>query len=208
MGYCKKKVTTSSGTFYAHNTKRYKCGAERYCKDRGQILAPITTQEDKDAITEMLEDCGGKNILQSYNTGLEINMCGGKAHWDFSNGVKWDHGPLYGGFNVVKKQLANGRRCGRGFFEVAEGGGLGVRTSANCDDKSKMRYICLDPAKPKASALGRGDESGVLFSNFSLTVVFGMLLAVVLVLVCVSVKSYRPIRKLRKENRINSELNV
>ena len=90
--YCKKTVKTSSGTFTAYNLNRYECGAERFCKDKGQILAPITTKEDKDAVAKMLShpNCEGKNMHQSYFLGLQVSMCGGEAHWDFSNGVKWD----------------------------------------------------------------------------------------------------------------------
>ena len=146
--------------------------------------------------------------MQKYNLGLDINMCGGKPHWDFSSGVKWDdavHASLYAGFNVVKKQLAFGRRCGRGFYEVGAGGGVGVRASRTCAE-DKLRFICLDPKKPEASALT--GESGGLFSNFGLTVVCGILATAVLVLTCVSVKSYRTIRKLRKEKEISEECNV
>ena len=51
---CKYSTTTSSGTFTVYNQLLHKCTATKFCKEKGHILAPITTLEDKEALTKLL----------------------------------------------------------------------------------------------------------------------------------------------------------
>ena len=47
---CKTEVTTKSGRFTFYNESVPRCQAKLKCLERGEILAPITNQEDLDAI--------------------------------------------------------------------------------------------------------------------------------------------------------------
>ena len=90
---CKSSFTTSSGKFTAYPELASKCEAEKLCADKGQILAPFTTKEDVQAVTDMFQN-NPKECEYSwykykdYRVGLNfIKGSDGVFRKEFSNGV-------------------------------------------------------------------------------------------------------------------------
>ena len=74
---CSNKVTTASGTFTAYNDLMTHCRAKKFCKEKGQILAPVTNQKDVDALKKMLDhSCPMHYGVYNYHIGLDVNQCG------------------------------------------------------------------------------------------------------------------------------------
>ena len=101
---CKSSFTTSSGKFTAYPELASKCEAEKLCADKGQILAPFTTKEDVQAVTDMFRNNGEEckysyYKYKDYRVGLNfIKVSEGVFRKEFSNGVQWDdkkHSSLY-----------------------------------------------------------------------------------------------------------------
>ena len=55
MPECKTEVTTNSGTFTFYSESVPRCRAEILCAEKGAILAPLTNQEDIDAVRGILD---------------------------------------------------------------------------------------------------------------------------------------------------------
>ena len=69
---CKTSITTSSGTFSFSEKVMSRCEAKKYCRDKDAILAPITTQEDKDAVKKMLDsDC---SLWTQYSDSTTLDL--------------------------------------------------------------------------------------------------------------------------------------
>ena len=101
---CRTQVVTSTGKFTFHKEKLSMCEAKKFCAGKGEILAPITNEEDFAAVHKLLRaGCHEGCWLcerESYFIGLDITPCGqgGKQDRVFTNGVVWDrdvHGKLY-----------------------------------------------------------------------------------------------------------------
>lgn len=145
---CSNKVTTSSGTFTAYNNEMTRCEAKKFCQKKGHILAPITSQVDKDAVLKMLDqNCPQHKGNFYYHTGLDLTYCGKKQERIFTNGVKYDegtHGTLYtGGYKHDSK-------CPLAYMASILDRSLLIAAKPNCYPQN-LRVVCLDQSTAVAS---------------------------------------------------------
>ena len=95
LSYCSNSLTTSRGTYTFHQEQMNKSQATKFCKDKGQILAPITSQEEFDTIHNHMIKCRNLCGPRTYHIGLYV------MHKDlkfFSNCEEWvpeKHEKLY-----------------------------------------------------------------------------------------------------------------
>ena len=137
-------IETKSGkfTFHPQNWKT-RDGAREFCKERGEILAPITNWDDFYRLRNFTDGCtnlGGFNI---YSTGLDF--VDDKVRY-FTNGEAYDeskHGSLY---VPLKEKKYPKSYC---FFSLFSTRPATVRmpvvASKRCLDWGKS-FICLKPA--------------------------------------------------------------
>ena len=154
MGYknptCARSVTTPTGTFTYFSKEVTSCQAKIECAKRGQILAPITNEQDRDALRSIakLEDptCKFHYGYKKYHIGLDIKKCGDRIHRIFSNNVVYNktlHGGLYR-WNGNKSKDTN-RATYTPYKQM-----LFVVTDYAMDDK--RRFICLKPNTNSSTA--------------------------------------------------------
>ena len=97
---CLKEITTPTGTFIAYNNAVGREEARKICNDNNSILAPIMTQQDKDAVLKLTSrvGCPQNDYWPEYHVGLEVvPSCTNQKKY-FSNGRAWDetlHSHLY-----------------------------------------------------------------------------------------------------------------
>ena len=154
MVNCIKEITTPSGVFTFYGEKVEKCVARKKCAEKGQILAPIMSTEDAQALLQATDktSCEFHEYYETYHIGLDIlkTKCGNKEEKIFSNGVVFDeaiHGKVY-------------RELDRHWFDCRYAGFIGFAnppqnplliTTTKCN--RKLRYICLKPANRTAAPL-------------------------------------------------------
>ena len=153
---CPTSVTTKSGTFSFHTEEVPSCKAKKICASMGRILAPITNEEDRNAIHSITsQKCGifkGRRY-DAYHVGLDNIVCDNETHRVFTNGVEYNetlHGEFYYIFSRKKKKSnclaslwATGSPVERSQVSV-------IRMPDTCEDY-RRRFICLDPAKAGSS---------------------------------------------------------
>ena len=148
---CNNSVTTPRGKFTLYTEEVTRCEAKRKCKQRGKILAPITTQHDFDKIRALQEnnevsyECAyGFGHFYEYHIGLDVKNVGGKLIKEFEDGTKWDDcemNGLYKQHGTPKCPIARYitlRNYPLSINSELMGGGCG---------EVLHRYICLKPAK-------------------------------------------------------------
>ena len=93
---CKNSVITKSGTFTFFDEWTTKCQAEKKCKKRGEILAPVTNRKDAKKIQELFKSNVGIegcrivwNAGASYWLGLDETFTENGKPKTFTNGLKW-----------------------------------------------------------------------------------------------------------------------
>ena len=194
---CPKSVTTSSGTFSFSKERMTRCEAKKYCRERGQILAPITTQEDKDAVLSMFHHTCLNNYKESfYHIGLDVYPCGATQERIFTNGVKYNadiHGPLYDDLGEVAD------KCPQAYLASVSWNPFTISTKPNCYPQ-KHRALCLDQSTATASGITQNEADHYKVSTTQALVGIGGVLFVVFGSVMFSVKMYKSREKLRKEN--------
>ena len=82
---CGDSLTTSAGTYTFYESKMNKNDATKFCQDKGQILAPITSQGEFDKVHQFVNKCC--NTLSTYHVGLFVF---GKDVKMFTNCEQWD----------------------------------------------------------------------------------------------------------------------
>ena len=145
---CSNKVKTASGTFTAYNDVMSHCKAKSFCEKKSQILAPVTNQNDLDALVEMLDhSCPQHWGENNYHIGLDVNQCGVSEDRVFTNGVKYDkaiHGNLYDDYSEADVE------CPLAWMDCISPMPLMIDNKPNCYPE-KMRVICLDQSTATAS---------------------------------------------------------
>ena len=196
---CPKSVTTSSGTFSYSERQMTRCEAKKYCRERGQILAPITTQEDKDAVLTMFnEKCFNHYTESFYHIGLDVFPCGDTQERVFTNGVKYDaniHGHLYADYGKPD------HKCPQSYLESLNWNPFTIGTKPNCYPQTH-RALCLDQSTATASGITQKEADHYKVSTTQAVVAIGGFFFVVVGSLFVIVKLYKSKEKFRQENEL------
>lgn len=84
MNHCyrKTKVSTSTGLFTFHDEDVYKCKAKQVCAGKGEVLAPLTKQEDREELRAALnlddDECFQYFLMQGFHFGVDVELCDGE----------------------------------------------------------------------------------------------------------------------------------
>ena len=199
---CEYSIKTSSGTFTVYNQLLDKCAATKFCQRKGQILAPIVSQEDKDAITKLLNpDCEIHQGVRHYHIGLDVTPCGNTQDKVFSNGVIYDkdiHGHLYDDFSTPKT------KCPLAYIHFLYTTNRLIIGGKNGCRQQKMKFICLDRSTATAQPIFQNDDYLKLSLTQTLVAVGGIVIVVGCLALAVA-KAYKQIRMLKKELNTLSE---
>ena len=155
---CKNSVTTKTGTFTFFHEKSTRCQAEKKCKNRGEILAPVTNKRDAKKLMDLqlsnegVEGCHfAWHAGFSYWIGLDVTYTKDKQEKVFSNGVKWrerKHGKIYRDSNNEYTDCAIAV-----FYPPMRKKPFAIGAeSDSCDMRSLKYYACLKPANASATA--------------------------------------------------------
>ena len=205
---CSTQVATPTGKFTFHKEKLSMCEAKKFCAGKGEILAPITNEEDFAAVHKTLragyhEGCWLYD-RESYFTGLDITPCGkGKQDRVFTNGVVWDrsvHGKLY--FDHINSWY---KPCV--FAAVLPDWhqpALGLWFDCYQDVKS---FICLKPADPtkviSSDSCNSSSSEALIVNktdlNFFVLGLIGFLLFSAVFLAFISLRYHRKYRDVEKK---------
>ena len=165
---CTKSITTSSGTFSYSDTTMTRCEAKKYCRDEGKILAPITTQEDKDAVMKLLDYKCSK--FHMYHIGLDVHHCGSQQERVFTNGITYDsktHGKLYDDLGEPKD------KCPETFLMYFSSNPLKISANdPNCWP-SHYRALCLDQTTAVSSPISQDNSEFVKLNLTQSLAMFG-----------------------------------
>ena len=146
-------VKTKTGTFTAYTEKVSKCEAEKRCKKRGEILAPIANRRDAKKILKLFKSNTDENCpvslhgVGSFWLGLDVTYTENEQERVFSNGVKWDekkHSKIYHNY------LDGYTECAKAIFSPymhdEENGPFEILDESEDCVLNKLRYLCLKPA--------------------------------------------------------------
>ena len=195
---CKTSITTSSGTFSFSEKVMTKCEAKKYCRDKDAILAPITTQEDKDAVMKMLEsDCSvWKQYTDSmYHIGLDVYPCGNQQERVFTNGVVYNkdiHGPLYDDVSETED------KCPWSYMMYFSGSPLKISELRNCIPQPS-RALCLKPPAAVSSPITQGNVDYIKLDFNQSVAVFGGMFCFTLGIVVFAAKAYKRSKYLERK---------
>ena len=168
---CVNSFTTKTGTFTAYPELVTGCEAEKLCKEKGQMVAPFTNEEDMRAASDMfngnncwLDDdsgqtCDANPALEScqfssneptlYRIGLNFKRQGdGSFRKIFPNGIPWSDKLHEGLYDINPEQK---RQCPLAYFapdpDFEKGISFGIgEEDEDCKWEEKMGYICMKPA--------------------------------------------------------------
>ena len=192
---CGFSTTTSSGTFTAYNKKLTKCEAKKFCRDKGHILAPITTQEDKTAVLKLLDTrCDEHKGGEFYLVGLDITPCGESQDRTFSNGLNYVesvHGKLYEDYNTPDTKCPTA--VANSIVKTLE-----IGMEPHCISQ-RMRFLCLDQSTAVASPIAKEDGQYIKLSITQATIAAGGIFVAFMCLSVATAKFYRQKTKLEKE---------
>ena len=187
---CSLKTTTSSGTFTIVNTRLSRCEAKKYCKERNQILAPITNDVDKTAILDLIDPrCAIHRGDKHYHIGLEVTACGDTQERTFSNGVAYDkavHGHLYDDLDLLERY----KKCPMAYMWYYTPKKLIIGREEGCGI-AKYRFICLDQSTATSSPISQEKSDLFQFSSSQALVAVGVVFAVVGCFAVTTTKMYR-----------------
>ena len=205
---CKYSTTTSSGTFTVYNQFLDKCAAKKFCQKKGHILAPIVNDEDKAAITKLLDPyCAIHRGVRYYHIGLDITPCGNTQDRVFTNGVIYDksvHGHLY-----IDEYITPKTKCPLAYMHYIWGDNrLVLGTKNNCGPEP-MKILCLDQSTATASAIKHNETENFIVSPVQALIAFGGVFIVVGCLALATLKFYRQSKMLKKElNTLNKDFGL
>ena len=95
MDHCYSKVKTPTGVFTFHDEEVYKCKARQICEAKGEVLAPLTKQEDREKLRAGLklddDECYEYLYMKGYHIGIEVEVCEGEKIGYTSTGEKVDN---------------------------------------------------------------------------------------------------------------------
>ena len=87
LSNCSNSLTTSRGTYTFYQEEMIKAEATKFCEEKGEILAPITSKEEFDTIHNHVIKCRNLCGPRTYHIGLYV-MHKDLKFW--SNCEKWD----------------------------------------------------------------------------------------------------------------------
>ena len=194
MPTCNTTVTTPTGVFTYFDEEVTYCQAKLNCLKIGQILAPITSLNDVDALHSVIDkynpECKFHYGAFHYHIGLDISRCDGKQYRMFTNNVVWnetEHGQLYLWRRNSKTKDTSYAR----FFSHSRN----LFVISDPTKKRRARYICLKPNSTNSAVAEPLFEKDVAnHQRFNAVYVCGAVL-VALVVVMLLMK----VRKLKKE---------
>ena len=159
---CITNTTTSSGTFLFSKGHMTRCEAKKFCREKGGVLAPITTQKDKDAVLEMINpECFEHYLDNMYHIGLDVHNCGDQQERVFSNGITYDknvHGHLYDDLGEPED------KCPETYLMYSSGNPLKISSNDPKCKQSHYRALCLVPPTTESSPVS-ADESNYVKLN-------------------------------------------
>ena len=197
---CSMSTTTSSGTFTIIHDEMTRCEAKKYCRERGQILAPVTNQEDKDAILKLIdpEHCQVHRGDLFYHIGLEVTPCGKTQDRVFSNGVIYDHsvhGKLYDDLSPPTEI------CPDAYLDYETPNPFTIGSLPMCHPQ-RQRFICLDQSTAAASPVTQAKSKSVQLA-VETCAALGMLVCTVIgVLAFTTAKFYKRTKLLERESKV------
>ena len=149
---CQNSVTTKSGTFTFFDEFVTHCQAEKKCKKRGEILAPVTNRKDANKIQGLfmsnvgIEGCRFVwNAGARYWLGLDETFTKNGKPKMFTNRLKWKerkHSRIYHNF------VNNYTDCGIALYEPINLNDPFIiyTESAECSWEMQNLYACFKPA--------------------------------------------------------------
>ena len=156
---CRQSVSTKSGKFTFFTEVVTRCQAEKKCKKRGEILAPVTNCKDAKKIQELFESNVGIEgckfrwqYYTNYWLGLDVNYTENTNEYTFSNGVKWKkrkHEKIY------QNGINNYTECGFALFQPIFREApfkIGPESPA-CGWERKYSYACFKPTDATAEPI-------------------------------------------------------
>ena len=156
MMTCKRSFTTKTGKFTFFHEESTRCHAEKKCRNRGEILAPITNRRDAKKFKELLmsnnkvDGCPIKrHSTIDYWIGLDVTYTEYERKKVFSNGVAWKerkHSKIYQDYNNQYTDCAIAH-----YHPVLEKFAIGYE-SLSCKWQTLKHYVCLKPANTNATA--------------------------------------------------------
>ena len=155
MAHCYSKVKTQTGVFTFHDEKAYECKAKQICAAKGEILAPLTKQEDREKLRAGLKLDNGKcfqHLLgKNFHHGIDVEICDGKPIWYTSAGEKVDNIDEY--FNYMSlgeiTKFADVEFIPVSIFE--DGTSMFANEVAR-KVHSEKSFICMKPASTDTAA--------------------------------------------------------
>ena len=173
---CIKSIKTSSGTFSFSEKEMTRCEAKKYCRERGQILAPITTTEDKEAVLKMLDpDCVDYYSETFYHIGLDVYPCGDKQERVFTNGVEYNkdvHGHLYDDLSIPNE------KCPQAYLDSTDHNPFTIGSKDHCYPQPR-RALCLDQSTAAASSITLNEADHYKVSSTQAVVGMGAFFVIV-----------------------------
>ena len=177
---CGDSLTTSAGTYTFYDSKMNKNDAAKFCKDKGQILAPITSQGEFDKVHQFVNKCC--STVTTYHIGLFVF---GKDVKMFTNCEEWDsakHDSLF------RWHMGDGP-CYEPYYFPMDGK-MSVSEDSRCGI-SHRKPICFKAAN--AQALVKTESS----NGFASVGTLSIMMAVVALVVSLSVALFISARKLK-----------
>ena len=178
---CGNSLTTSAGTYTFYKSEMTQNDATKFCEDKGQILAPITSQEEFNKVHNYVQGCCDLSGITTYHIGLYVIGHDVKL---FSNCEKWNSAKHD---NLFKMDMQDGP-CYKSLY-VPFRNRMIVNDDASCGIKYS-RPICFEPADENnrsAEALVKSKSSNAFTSLSVLSVIialvalcFGLVVAVLI----------------------------
>ena len=174
MDHCYSKVKTPTGVFTFHDESVLRCKAKQICAAKGEVLAPLTKQEDRVKLRKGLklddEECYKYLDLESFHDGTEIEVCDGKPVGYTPTGEKVDNLDDYIDMWFTTEDTF---KFVDTIFIPVESKGLiddsGIAMLANGRDEKaeyESKFICMKPAAPKSSSEALASEFVYPFSFY------------------------------------------
>ena len=191
--YCSKYLTTSRGTYTFHQEYLIKAEATKFCEEKGQILAPITSKEEFDKVHNYVNNCRNLGGPRTYHIGLYV-LGNDMKFW--SNHEKWDSAKHEQLFNFYYNKNHKHFQT----YYIPSLDTMSIDTVRDCEG-GDFKPICFKAAKDqnkKAEALVTSESSNSFTSPGFLIVVL-VLVALVFSLAVTHFVSVRKMKKLKQK---------
>ena len=209
---CSHSVTTKTGTFTAYMDMVSRCQAEKRCKKRGEILAPISNRRDANKIMKLFrtntknESCGvSSEELSNYWIGLDVTYTEQEQEKVFSNGVKWKENKMSKIYRDYIKENKEYTECAIALLRpfLNKNPYVIFYEGKKCNAIHRYKYLCL---KPNPNALSE-PVNQVIESNISDIFVPSVVFAAASVFIICAYVAIKTNMKLKREkNQVKQQL--